>query len=153
MHKPFHVRYVPKKSSGRELQFVQEKPLTINKRHQIVMTELEIGAVGSDFSSRTSWWARENPGRARTWKSMEKRRLVVKCIQLQKVLNNVSSSYSSGWNWVHPEQEDDARRHCKVPGPRNWQMMIVFVDVLFSAIHANTKNLQEWVHIHRSCMR
>jgi hypothetical protein len=41
------------------------------KRHQIVKAELEIGAVGADFSRRTSWWAREDPGRARTWKSMK----------------------------------------------------------------------------------
>jgi hypothetical protein len=34
-------------------------------------TELEIGFIGTDFSRRTSWWARENPGRARTWKSMK----------------------------------------------------------------------------------
>jgi hypothetical protein len=40
-------------------------------RNQIVIAELEISAVGTDFSRRTSWWARENPGRARTWKSMK----------------------------------------------------------------------------------
>jgi hypothetical protein len=34
------------------------------------MNELEIGAVGTDFSRRTSWWARENLGRSRKWKSM-----------------------------------------------------------------------------------
>jgi hypothetical protein len=36
-----------------------------------LITELEIGAVGTDFSRRMSWWARENPGWARTWKSMK----------------------------------------------------------------------------------
>jgi hypothetical protein len=40
-------------------------------RHQIAITELEIGAVGTDFSRRTSWWAREDLERARTWKSMK----------------------------------------------------------------------------------
>jgi hypothetical protein len=45
--------------------------VTIHKRHQIVkIAELEIGAVGTDFSRRTSWRAREDLGRARTWKSM-----------------------------------------------------------------------------------
>jgi hypothetical protein len=28
-------------------------------------------AVGTDFPRRTSWWAREDPGRAITWKSMK----------------------------------------------------------------------------------
>jgi hypothetical protein len=48
-----------------------EKPLTIYKQHQIATDELEIGAIGTDFSWRTSWWARENLGRSRTWKSMK----------------------------------------------------------------------------------
>jgi hypothetical protein len=50
--------------------FVNKKPLTIYKWHQMI-TELEIGAVGTDFSRRTSWWAREVPGRANKWKSMK----------------------------------------------------------------------------------
>jgi hypothetical protein len=37
----------------------------------MLITDLEIGAVGIDFSRRRSWWARENPERARTWKSMK----------------------------------------------------------------------------------
>jgi hypothetical protein len=49
----------------------RKKPLTIYKLHQIVITELEIGAVGTDCSRRTSWRAREDPERARTWKSMK----------------------------------------------------------------------------------
>jgi hypothetical protein len=36
-----------------------------------VINEFEIGAVGTDCSRQTSWWARENPGRARTWKLMK----------------------------------------------------------------------------------
>jgi hypothetical protein len=35
--------------------FVQQKPLNIYKWHQILITELEHGAVGTDFSKRTSW--------------------------------------------------------------------------------------------------
>jgi hypothetical protein len=46
-------------------------PLTIYERHQIAINELEVGAVGTDFSRRPSGWAREDPGRARTWKSMK----------------------------------------------------------------------------------
>jgi hypothetical protein len=49
----------------------EQKHLTIYNRHQIVIHELELGAVCTDFSKRTSWRARENPGRARTWKSMK----------------------------------------------------------------------------------
>jgi hypothetical protein len=48
-----------------------KKPSTIYKRHQILITELEIWTASTDFSRRTSWWAREDPGRARTWKSMK----------------------------------------------------------------------------------
>jgi hypothetical protein len=40
--------------------------LTVYRRHQILITELEIEAVGTDFSRPTSWCAREVPGRART---------------------------------------------------------------------------------------
>jgi hypothetical protein len=58
-------------SWGQELSFVNGKTLTIYKWHQIVINELEIGAVCTDFSRRTSWWARENSGRARTWRSMK----------------------------------------------------------------------------------
>jgi hypothetical protein len=36
-----------------------------------VITDLEIGSIGTDFSRGTSWWAREDSGRARTWKSMK----------------------------------------------------------------------------------
>jgi hypothetical protein len=43
-------------------------PLTIYKRDQFLITELEIGVVDTDFSRRTSWWAREDQGRAGTWK-------------------------------------------------------------------------------------
>jgi hypothetical protein len=63
---------VSKKILGAQIVVCQRtKPLTIYKRHQVVINELEIGAVGTDFSRWTSWWARENPGRARTWKSMK----------------------------------------------------------------------------------
>jgi hypothetical protein len=37
----------------------------------MAIKELEIGAVGTDFSRRTSWWAREDTVRASTWKSMK----------------------------------------------------------------------------------
>jgi hypothetical protein len=36
-----------------------------------LITELEIGAIGTDISRRTSWWAREDLGKARTRKSMK----------------------------------------------------------------------------------
>jgi hypothetical protein len=55
---------------ARIVSFPIKKPWNIYKRHQIVITELGLGAVGTDFSRRTSWWARENPGRARRRKSM-----------------------------------------------------------------------------------
>jgi hypothetical protein len=61
----------------------QKNTLTIYiyQRHQIVIAELEIGAAGADFSRRTSWWAREDPGRARTWKSMKSMHFL-RCIQM-----------------------------------------------------------------------
>jgi hypothetical protein len=63
-------------SRGQELSFVQEtKPLTIYEWHQIVIIELEIGAVGTDFSRRTSWWARE-PWKGQNMEINEKRTLV-----------------------------------------------------------------------------
>jgi hypothetical protein len=37
----------------------------------MLITKLEIGAIGIDFSRRTSWWVREGLRRARTWKSMK----------------------------------------------------------------------------------
>jgi hypothetical protein len=37
------------------------EPLIIYEWHRILITKLEIGAAGADFSGRTSWWARENP--------------------------------------------------------------------------------------------
>jgi hypothetical protein len=67
--------------------FQEQKPLTMYERHQIVICELEIWAVGTDFSRRTSRWAREDPGRARTWKSMRNPHSL-KCIQLQQITNN-----------------------------------------------------------------
>jgi hypothetical protein len=48
-----------------------KKSVIIYKRHQIVITELEIVAVGTDILRRTSWWAREDLGKARTWKSIK----------------------------------------------------------------------------------
>jgi hypothetical protein len=65
--------FCPRIFWGRELSVFQEKTIDhIQKQHRLVITELEIGAVGTDFSRRTSWRAREDPGRARTWKSMTK---------------------------------------------------------------------------------
>jgi hypothetical protein len=37
----------------------------------MLITKLEIGAVGTDFARRKSWWAREVPGRAKRWKTMK----------------------------------------------------------------------------------
>jgi hypothetical protein len=34
---------------------------------------------------------------------------------MQKMFKHVSNSYTSGWNWVRPEREDDARPHRNVP--------------------------------------
>jgi hypothetical protein len=65
------VGFVKTKSGSKNCLFSRKKPLTIYKLHQIVIAELEIGAVGTDFSRRTPWWARENSGRARTWKTMK----------------------------------------------------------------------------------
>jgi hypothetical protein len=42
----------------------------------MLIDELEIAAVGTDVSRRTSWWAREDPGRARTWKSMKNKHVL-----------------------------------------------------------------------------
>jgi hypothetical protein len=50
--------FCPRNVWGQKLFVFQEKP--IYKRNQIVITELEIGAVDTDFSRRTSLWAREN---------------------------------------------------------------------------------------------
>jgi hypothetical protein len=61
----------PRNVWGQELSVFPKKPLTIYERYQIVIAELEIGAVGTVYSRRLSWWARENPGKARTWKSMK----------------------------------------------------------------------------------
>jgi hypothetical protein len=56
---------------GKNCLLSTKKPLTIHERHQIAINELEIGAVGTNLlSMRKSRWAREDPGRARTWKSM-----------------------------------------------------------------------------------
>jgi hypothetical protein len=45
--------------------------LTVYKRHKFVIDELEIEVDGTDFSRQTSWWAREDLGKAKTWKSMK----------------------------------------------------------------------------------
>jgi hypothetical protein len=55
---------------GKNVLLSEKNPGTMYKRHQIVINELEIGAVGTNFSWRTSWWAREDPAKARTCKSM-----------------------------------------------------------------------------------
>jgi hypothetical protein len=47
------------------------KPLTIYKPHQMLIAELEIEAVGTEFSKRTSWGTCEDLRRARTWKFMK----------------------------------------------------------------------------------
>jgi hypothetical protein len=60
---------------GKNCLLSKNKLLTIYKRYRIVITELEIGAVGTDFSRQTSQLAREDPGRARTWKSMKNQHL------------------------------------------------------------------------------
>jgi hypothetical protein len=109
-------------SWGKNCFLSTKKPLTIYKRHQVVIDALEIGAVGTDFSKRTSWWARQDPGGAKTWKSIEKRSTFWNVYKYKrKMTNNVSKSYISEWNWVHPEREDDAQRHHDGPGARRWQ--------------------------------
>jgi hypothetical protein len=39
-------------------------------------------------------------------------------VQMQQITKHVSSSYLSERNWVHPEREDDARRHQNGTGAR-----------------------------------
>jgi hypothetical protein len=75
------LMFVQEISGGKNCRFSKKKPLTVYKRHQIVITELKIKAVGIDFSRRTSRWAREDPRRARTWKSMKN---MQKLIQMQR---------------------------------------------------------------------
>jgi hypothetical protein len=75
------------KNPGGENCFLSKNnPLNIYKPHQIEMTELEIGAFGTDFSRRTSWWAREDPGRAKPWKSMENEHLCSNAYKFKKLL-------------------------------------------------------------------
>jgi hypothetical protein len=68
--------------------FPRKKPLTTYERYQIVIDELEIGAVGTDFSRRTSGWAREDPGRVRTWRSM-------KNMHFSEMYTNATSNHKS----------------------------------------------------------
>jgi hypothetical protein len=72
-----------------------EKHLTIYERHQIVITELEIGAVVTDFSRRMSWWVREDPGRARTWKSMKHMHFSEVYTNVKRDQNGLNNSYIS----------------------------------------------------------
>jgi hypothetical protein len=58
------LRFVQESSGGKNCLFFKKNRLTIYKRHQIVISELEIGAVGTDVSRRTPWRAREDLGRA-----------------------------------------------------------------------------------------
>jgi hypothetical protein len=51
------------------------KTLTVYRRQQLLITELEVGAVGINFPRQRSWWAREVPGRARTCNKMTNKRL------------------------------------------------------------------------------
>jgi hypothetical protein len=105
----------------------REKHLTILfKRHPIIMTELKIGAVGTEFSKRTSWWARAGPGR---WNSMKNGHLL-KCMQLQQVTKHISKSHISGRSWVHPEREYDARRHQNGPGANRTIDTLTMINVL-----------------------
>jgi hypothetical protein len=82
-------------------------------RHQIVRNEFEIGDVSTDFSKRTSWWAREDLGRARTWKSMKNGCVCLmytntinyyKCIELISFWKKLGASWTKRWcprspNW------------------------------------------------------
>jgi hypothetical protein len=87
--------FLSKKCLGARIRFSRKKRLTTYKRHQLVITELEIGAVGTDFSRRTSWWEREDPGRARTWKSMKNMNFSEMYTHAKKNTNG-SKSYISG---------------------------------------------------------
>jgi hypothetical protein len=55
-----------KNPGGKSCHLSKKNQLNMYKRHQIVIDELEIRSIGTDFSRQTSWWAREDPGRART---------------------------------------------------------------------------------------
>jgi hypothetical protein len=57
-------------STGTKTGFQPNKPLNIYKWHSILKTELEIRAVGTDVSRRTSWRAPEDPEGGKTWKSI-----------------------------------------------------------------------------------
>jgi hypothetical protein len=78
-----------------------------------VRNEFEIGDVSTDFSKRTSWWAREDLGRARTWKSMKNGCVCLmytntinyyKCIELISFWKKLGASWTKRWcprspNW------------------------------------------------------
>jgi hypothetical protein len=63
-------------------------------------------------------------GHEKTWEGPEhgnqwKTNTCLECIQIQEVTKPVSKSDISECYWVHPEREDDARRHHNGPGFRN----------------------------------
>jgi hypothetical protein len=81
---------------GARIVFRQGKrSLTIDKRHQIGITELEIEAVGTDFSRRTSWWTREDP-EGPECENQRKTNTCLTCMQMQQMTENVSKSNNSG---------------------------------------------------------
>jgi hypothetical protein len=80
--------FAQKMYGGKNCLFSKKKPLTTYERYQIVIDELEIGAVGTDFSRRTSGWAREDPGRVRTWRSM-------KNMHFSEMYTNATSNHKS----------------------------------------------------------
>jgi hypothetical protein len=103
---------VKKNMRSRIVFCLRTKSLTKYKRHQIVITELEIGAVGTDFSRRTPWWAREDPGRARTWKSMKNKHLFKmytntendhKCTDLIYFWMKLGASWTRRWCPTSPQ--------------------------------------------------
>jgi hypothetical protein len=57
---------------------------------------------------------KRKPGKGQNMKFNEKRTLV-QHVYKSNMTKHVSTSHISGRNWVHPEREDDARRHHNGP--------------------------------------
>jgi hypothetical protein len=75
-------------------------------------------------SRHTSWWARENkegPEHGNQWAMIGFLQSCCKKCPNDKNIEHISKFDISGWNWMRPEREDDARRHRNGLGPRNSQ--------------------------------
>jgi hypothetical protein len=95
-----------------------------------VITELEIGAVGTDYLRWRSRWAREDLGKARTWVPMKYGHFFEMHTHTT-MIRHVSTSNISGRNWVRPEREDDARRHHNGPGANRTIDTLTMINCIF----------------------